>query len=149
VALERTITRTCASCGSPHEGSPSELLDGAQCKHCKHRFKPIVEPFAVDKKALDACVHMLQVPVLLDIEIPGTAEARTQAVHLERVARKLEGRGIVLTLDANEHREAAWDLNVTYAPTLLLFKRRQVVFQWDGFADAPLVEEWMRQAWKM
>jgi hypothetical protein len=149
VARERNIKRTCRSCGNPHEGSALELVEGAQCRHCKAVIKPIAEPYPVDRSTLDAIAATLPVPILVDIQMPDTAEQRAQAVHMERVARKLDGRGIVVSLDAADERETCWDLGVNTAPTLLVMLKKSVVFTWEGFADAALLEEWMRMAFRM
>jgi thioredoxin-like negative regulator of GroEL len=146
---ERIIRRTCRSCGNPHEGPPLELVEGAQCRHCKAVIKALTEPLEVDKGMLDSVASSLPVPVLVDIQMPGTPEQRAQSLQMERVARKLEGRGLIVSLDAEDHREVAWDLGVQSAPTLLILKKYSIIFTWEGFADAPLVEEWMRIAYRM
>lgn len=131
------------------EVDPQELVDGGQCKHCRAWQKTLAEPLVVDKRALDAITSSLLVPVLLDIELFGTNEESSQQQQLERVAKKLDGRGVIARLDASEHRETAWDLGVSAVPTMLLFKKRHVIFQWEGAADASLVEEWLRMAFRM
>ena len=126
-----------------------ELIEGAQCTHCKAALKMITEPYPVTKQSLDAIAATLPVPILVDIQIPGSPEERAQALHTERVARKLEGRGIIVTLDADDERETCWDLGVNTAPTLVVMKRKATLFTWEGFADAPLLEEWMRMAYRL
>ncbi len=128
---------------------PQELVDGGQCKHCRAWRKTVAEPIVVDKSALDAITASLLVPVLVDIEIFGTPEEHAQTAQLERVARKLDGRGVILRLDAEEHRELAWGLGVSEVPTMLVFKKKNPIFTWEGAADAALVEEWMRLAYRM
>jgi thioredoxin 2 len=149
VALERIVKRICKSCGNLHEGHPQELVEGAQCKRCKAPFRTLSEPLPVDKANFDAIRGGLQVPILVDIEIPGTPEERSQRIHLDRVARKLDGRGIVVTIDADNDRELAWELGVQSVPTLLVIQKGHTIFTWEGPADAPLLEEWMRQAYRM
>lgn len=131
------------------EAAPLELVEGAQCRFCKAPVRAIAEPMAVDGSMLDAIAASLDVPVLVDIQWPETSEARAQHLQLERVARKLDGRGVILQLDAEDERDAAWALGVTTVPTLLLMKRNAVVFTWEGVAEAELVQEWMRMAHRM
>jgi thioredoxin 2 len=149
VARERFFQRTCRECGATREASPLELLEGGRCKQCRAVVRAVHEPFAVDKAALDAIAPALPVPILVDIQMPATQEAKAQAIHCDRLARRLDGRGVVLTVDADDHREAAWALGATSTPTLAVMKKGEVIHLFEGFADATLLEEWMRMAFKM
>jgi thioredoxin 2 len=146
---ERIIKRLCQSCGNQREAAPIELIEGAQCRFCKAPVRAIAEPMPVDGKTLETIAASLDVPVLVDIQWPETPEDRSQQLQLERVGRKLDGRGVILRLDAEDEREAAWALGVTTVPTMLLMKRGNVVFQWEGVAEAELIQEWMRIAYRL
>lgn len=149
MSRERLFKRLCQSCGNLREAAPIELVEGAQCRFCKAAVRPIAEPMEVDGATLNAITASVEVPVLVDVQWPETPEQRTQKTQLERVARKLDGRGVVLHLDAEEHREVAWSLGITTVPTMLILKRGNVLFTWEGVADAELVQEWLRIAYRM
>jgi len=149
VAKDRSIKRTCPGCGGRHRGSPNELVEGGQCSSCKMLLHELKEPMQVDRETLENIAHVLKVPILIEVQVPGSVEERNQEVHLRRVAEKLQSKAVVLKLDAKEEHEMAWALGVRAVPTLLIVRGLKVLHSYEGLVEASLLEEWMRQAGRM
>ena len=61
-------------------------------------------------------------PVLVDCWAPWCMPCRAQHPILEKVAEELQGKALIISLNAEENREAAYRLNIHSIPTLLIFK---------------------------
>lgn len=122
-----------------------QLLEGSTCKGCRGRLRPLAKPMAVDAGSLEAIVKHTRLPVLVEIQIKGSNEERDQLAALEKVAEHLEGKLIVVKLDAHEERELVLRLGVETVPAFVVFLAAQVAFTYEGHADAAVIEEWIWQ----
>jgi thioredoxin 2 len=146
VGKDRNIKRHCKGCGGRHIGSPTELIDGGQCSSCKMYIQELAEPLTVNKDTLESIATVLKVPLLVEVQMSGSAEERAQEPHLTRVAERVASKAVVLKLDARDESDMAWALGVRAVPTLLVVRGMKVVHSYEGVVDAGLLEEWIRQA---
>ena len=99
----------------------------------------------VDPTALEAIVKHTRLPVLVEVQLRGSNEERAQVAALEKVAEHMEGKLLVVKLDANEDRELVLRLGVETVPAFVVFLAGAVAYNYEGNADAALMEEWVWQ----
>jgi hypothetical protein len=141
----KTATRLCETCGLRNEVSIEALLEGSTCKGCRGRLKPLAKPMPVDAGSLEAIVKSTRLPVLVEVQLKGSNEERDQAAALEKVAEHLEGKLIVVKLDAHEERELVLRLGIETVPAFVVFLQAQIAYTYEGHADAAVIEEWIWQ----
>ena len=116
---------------------------------CKMLMHEINEPMPVDRHTLENIAHVLKVPLLVEVQLPGSLEERNQEPHLRRVAQRIAGKALIVKLDAKEEHEMAWALGVRAVPTLLIIRGLKVLHSYEGLVESSLLEEWLRQAGRM
>lgn len=141
----KTATRLCDTCGLKNEVDIEQLLAGSTCKGCRGRLRPLAKPMPVDGASLEAIVKSTRLPVLVEIQLRGSNEERDQASALEKVAEHLEGKLVVVKLDAQEERELVLRFGIETVPAFVVFLAGQIAYTYEGHADAAVIEEWIWQ----
>ena len=142
---KKTAHRLCDTCGMGNEVEVRELLEGSTCRGCRGRLRPLTKPMRVDVGSLEAIVKGTRLPVLVEVQMRGSNEERDQVASLEKVAEHMEGKLVVVKLDANEDREFVLRLGVETVPAFVVFLEGAVAYNYEGHADAALMEEWIWQ----
>ena len=143
--MEKTASRLCTVCGFQNEVEIRAIVDGSFCKGCRSRLRPLAVPLPVDGRSLEAIVKGTRLPVLCEVQLRGSNEERDQRAALEKVAERLEGKALVVKLDAQEERALAIHLGVESVPAFVVFLAGQIAYAYEGTADAALMEEWIWQ----
>ena len=68
------------------------------------------------------------------------------APEVERTARNMAGRAVVLKVDTDRHPAIAERFNVTGIPNFAVIKGGRPVFQQSGYVGHTQMEEWLRNA---
>lgn len=141
----KSATRLCTVCGFQNDVEVRALIDGTFCKGCRGRLRPLAVPLPVSGRSLESIVKGTRLPVLCEVQLKGSAEEQEQRAALEKAAERLEGKCVVVKLDAQEERALALHLGVQSVPTFLVFLGGQIAYSYEGPADASLMEEWIWQ----
>jgi thioredoxin 1 len=104
--------------------------------------QPVID---IDDRNLAATIAS-DLPVLIDFTAVWCPPCRAIAPHVEAVARKYEGRVVVGKLDADSNPETTARYDVRSLPTLLVFRRGQVVGQIVGAVPRPRIEALLDRA---
>jgi thioredoxin 1 len=73
-------------------------------------------------EGLREAVSLADGPVLVDFWEPRCSACRATLDVVDRLACRVEGRGVVGTFNVREHADAARALGVTTVPTLMVFR---------------------------
>jgi hypothetical protein len=141
----KTAERLCTTCGFRNEVDVKDIIDGSFCRGCRGRLRPLSQPLAVDGKSLEAIVKGTRLPVVCEVQLKGSVEEREQKSALEKSAEHLEGKALVVKLDADEERALALRLGINTVPAFVVFINGQIEYTFEGAADAGVIEEWVWQ----
>ena len=140
------MLRPCPSCGKSNRVPPGNLADMGKCGACKAELPPVSVPIEADPAVFDEVMREAKVPVLVDFWAAWCGPCRMAAPEVEKTARSMSGRAVVLKVDTEAHPSLASRFGVQGIPNFLVMKDGQVVFQQTGLVRQTQMEEWLRQA---
>ena len=141
-----SLIRACPACGTKNRIPPEHLAETGQCGKCKAALPPIAEPIEADQELFDAVAASASVPVLVDFWAAWCGPCRMAAPEVERTARNMAGRAVVLKVDTDRHPALAERFGVTGIPNFLVLKGGKKTFQQSGYVGHTQMEEWLRTA---
>ena len=112
-------TPRCGKCHQPLPVSTAEGTDGHPVEITDENFQSVLTQ-AGDK------------PVLVDAWATWCPPCRMLAPTIDQIAQESNGRWVVGKLDTDKNPQTAMKYNVTALPTVLIFKRGQLVDQLVG-----------------
>jgi thioredoxin 2 len=141
-----SLIRECASCHTKNRVPPEHLAETGQCGQCKAPLPPVAEPIEADPELFDSVTGSASVPVLVDFWAAWCGPCRMAAPEVERTARNMAGRAVVLKVDTDRHPALAERFGVTGIPNFAVIKGGRPVFQQAGYVGHTQMEEWLRNA---
>ena len=140
------LIRTCSNCSTKNRVPGAHLGDTGRCGNCKQPLPPIAEPIAADTTLFDEIIANARVPVLVDFWAAWCGPCRMAAPHVERAAREIAGRGLVLKVDTEANPQLAARYNVRGIPNFAVFSGGRLVQQQAGLVDSQQMIHWLQTA---
>jgi len=140
------LVRKCAACGTSNRVPAENLADTGRCGSCKGPIPPAADPIEADPELFDDVVQRAGVPVLVDFWAAWCGPCRMAAPEVERAAKNMAGRALVMKVDTDAHPGLAQRYGVQSIPNFVVLRGGRVVNQQAGFVPHTVMEEWLRGA---
>jgi thioredoxin 2 len=140
------VIRSCSSCGQNNRVPPKHLADVGRCGKCQTPFGPLDAPLAVNAGELDAITRDARVPVLVDLWAAWCGPCRRLAPEIEKLAKQMAGKAIVLKVDTEANPDVSRRYEVSAIPTLLIMKDGQLWERRAGLASHAELRRWLERA---
>jgi thioredoxin 2 len=134
----------CPHCDSTNRVPLDKPAAQAKCGVC---HKPLFtgHPIAVSAKSFDKHIHHDDIPVVVDFWAAWCGPCKAMAPIFERAAAEFEPEVRFLKVDTEAERELATRYNIRAIPTLMLFRKGELVAQQPGAMDGTMLRNWLRQ----
>jgi thioredoxin 2 len=117
-----------------------------RCGKCQTPFGPLDGPLAVDGNELQEIVRGARVPVLVDLWAAWCGPCRMLAPELEKLAKQMAGRAIVLKVDTDANPDVSRRYDASAIPTLLLMRDGLLWERRAGLSSHGELRRWLERA---
>jgi thioredoxin 2 len=141
------VITTCTNCGQKNRIAFEKLGHAARCGQCKQEVRAGAVPLEVGSTAdFDQLVSRSAVPVIVDYWAPWCGPCRMVAPELEKVARRADGRYVVVKVNTEALDELGARHRIRSIPTLAVFNGGREVARTTGARPAADIEAFVAQA---
>ena len=130
---------TCPNCAKKNR-VPAAASGRPRCAQCHQDLPWIVEAGDDD---FSLVVEKASLPVVVDLWAPWCGPCRMISPALEDVARRLRGRMKLVKVNVDESPATAGRFGVQGIPTLLMFRRGQLIDRSVGARGAEDLQAWI------
>ena len=134
----------CPHCASINRLPTDKPANLAKCGHCHKRLFD-GHPYPASAESLAVHVKHNDIPVVVDFWADWCAPCKAMAPIYERVTAELEPRFRFLKVDTEAEQQLAARYQVRSIPTLMLFRKGEIVAQRAGAVDASTLRAWLQQ----
>jgi|KBSMisStaDraftv2_1062788.scaffolds.fasta_scaffold207746_2 thioredoxin 2 len=144
---EAGVITTCSNCGQKNRIAFEKLGHAARCGQCKQEVRADAVPLEVGSTAdFEQLVSRSAVPVIVDYWAPWCGPCRMVAPELETVARRADGRYMVVKVNTDRLDELGARHGIRSIPTLAVFQGGRELIRTTGARPAADIEAFVAQA---
>jgi len=137
---------TCPSCGKKNRSPAERLADEGRCGACKTPISPVSRPIEADPEAFREITRNAKVPVLVDFWADWCGPCKMAAPEVEKTARDMAGRAVVLKVDTERHPQIAAEYDVRGIPNFAVIRGGLLVSQQAGVVPSAVMKQWLEKA---
>jgi thioredoxin 2 len=137
------LIRACKACGKKNRIPARHLASKGKCGACGAPLPPTDEPIDADPALFDDIVKNARVPALVDFWAEWCGPCRVAAPEVERVARELAGRALVLKVNTDLHPELSARYGVRSIPNFVVLRNGRAVRQQAGVVRHDELKRWL------
>jgi thioredoxin 2 len=138
--------RICTNCGRKNRVPPAALTKSIRCGACKTILGPLSAPLDADTSMFDQVIGAGKFPILVDFWAAWCGPCRMAAPEVERVAKDMAGRAVVLKVDTDKYPEVANRYGVRGIPNFVVLRDGRVVRQQAGVVPHDEMKRWLELA---
>ncbi|MEQ1909107.1 MAG: thioredoxin [Vicinamibacterales bacterium] len=143
---ERGLLATCPQCGQVNRIAFEKLGHAVRCGQCKTAVDAAAGPLEVGNSAdFDQLIAHSAVPVVVDYWAPWCGPCRMVAPELEKVARRADGRFLVVKVNTDALNDLGQRYAIRSIPTLAVFSHGREVGRTSGARPANDIEAFVAQ----
>ena len=144
---DRGVLTTCQACGTTNRLRYASLERATMCGKCKAELPLADSPINVSNVAeFDAATTNASVPVVVDFWAAWCGPCRMVAPEVEKVAKNLAGRALVLKVDTDANPALSSRFGIQSIPTIGVFHHGREVNRASGVRPASAIEAMVPQA---
>jgi len=137
---------TCPSCGKKNRSPAERLADEGRCGACKTQISPVSRPIEADPETFREITRNAKVPVLVDFWADWCGPCKMAAPEVEKTARDMAGRAVVLKVDTERHQQIAAEYDVRGIPNFAVIRGGVLVNQQAGVVPSAVMKQWLEKA---
>lgn len=137
---------TCPSCGRKNRSPAARLADEGRCGSCKTPISPVSRPIDADPETFREITRDSKVPVLIDFWAAWCGPCKMAAPEVEKTAREMSGRALVLKVDTERWPQIAAEYDVRGIPNFAVVRGGLLVHQQAGVVPSAVMRGWLEKA---
>jgi thioredoxin 2 len=137
---------TCPSCGKKNRSPASRLAEEGRCGACKTPISPVGRPIDADPETFREVTRDAKVPVLVDFWADWCGPCKMAAPEVEKTAREMAGRALVLKVDTERWPQIAAEYDVRGIPNFAVIRGGLLLQQQAGVVPSAIMKGWLERA---
>jgi thioredoxin 2 len=138
---QKGIIVTCPACSRPNRLGFGSLGRATRCGHCKEPLALPSSPIEIPDAAAFDAIASSTLPLIVDFWAPWCAPCRMVAPELERVARQVQGRYLVVKVNTDQAQDLAGRFRISSIPTLAIVHHGREIQRVAGARSAAEIIE--------
>ncbi len=144
---DKGILTACTRCGQTNRVTFDKIGHTTRCGKCKEAVRADATALEVSSTAdFDRLIAQSAVPVVVDYWAPWCGPCRVVAPELEKVAKRAEGRYLVVKVNTDALSDLGQRYTIRSIPTMALFAGGREVNRTTGARPAADIEAFIAQS---